>query len=336
MTIGDLTIDRGILLAPMEDVSDPPFRLICKRYGADLVYTEFISSEGLIRDARKALKKLTMLDEERPVGIQIYGGDVGVMVEAAKIAEEAKPDLIDINCGCWVKNVVARNAGAGLLRDVPQMERMAKSVVDAVKLPVTLKTRLGWDAQSIKIVEVAQRMEAIGVRAIAIHCRTRVQGHAGDADWTWIPRVKEAVSIPVILNGDVRTPEDVARAFAETGADAVMIGRGAINNPWIFSQAKLLIAGASYTEPTPSERIATAIEHLKLDVTYKENERRAVLAFRKFWHGYLKGLYNVTVLRQLLMTIESVAGVENAAWAFVRQLDEQGQPARPESALEAA
>jgi len=250
MKIGTLTIEKGILLAPMEDVTDLPFRIICKQMGADIVYTEFVNSDGLVRGNPKTRKKMVFLEEERPVGIQIYGGDVDAMEGAARAAESFNPDLIDINCGCWVRDVAMRGAGAGLLRDLPRMERLARSVVNAVHTPVTLKTRLGWDAKSIRIVDVAKMCEQTGIQALTVHCRTRDQGHKGDVDFSWIPRIKEAVSIPVIVNGDIVTPQDVQRTFAETGCDAVMIGRGAIQNPWIFRQAKhFLTTGSSCRNP---------------------------------------------------------------------------------------
>ncbi|HXX63684.1 MAG TPA: tRNA-dihydrouridine synthase family protein, partial [Bacteroidota bacterium] len=242
MRIGTIDIDRPVLLAPMEDVSDLPFRLICKRMGADIVYTEFVNSDGLVRGSRKTAQKMFFREEERPVGIQIYGGDIGAMDGAARMAESYAPDLIDINCGCWVRDVAMRGAGAGLLRDLPKMEQIASTVVKAVKTPVTLKTRLGWDASSIRIVDVARMCEQAGIAALTVHCRTRDQGHKGPVDYSWIPKIKEAVSIPVIVNGDIVTPENVRAVFESTGCDGVMIGRGAVLNPWIFRQAKHYMA----------------------------------------------------------------------------------------------
>jgi len=281
-----------ILLAPMEDVTQPPFRLICKRLGADVVYTEFISSEGLIRDARKAREKLKFNEEERPIGIQIFGGNEELMKEAAAICESMNPDFIDINCGCWVKDVALRGAGAGLLKDLPKMKRIAEMVLSNVSLPVTLKTRLGWDENSIVIVDVAKMLEEIGIKALTVHCRVRSQGNKGEADWSWIKRIKDAgIKIPIILNGNIRTPEDVRFAFQEYKPDAVMIGQGAISNPWIFKQAKDLISTGSYDEPTVEERIETCITHLRLSCELK-GEKRGTLEFRKFYSGYLRGLPN--------------------------------------------
>ena len=240
LEIGTVRADPGLLLAPMEDVSGPAFRLLCRQLGADLVYTEFVNAEGLVREApdgpRRTLHKLDFTGAERPLGIQIYGASELSMEEAARIATDREPDLIDINCGCWVSNVALRGAGAGLLRDLPQMRQIVRRVKGATHLPVTVKTRLGWDAASIRIVEVARMLVDEGVEALAVHCRTRAQGHKGAVDYSWIPRIKEAVEIPVILNGDVTGPESAAAAFRETGCDAVMIGRAAIRHPWIFSE----------------------------------------------------------------------------------------------------
>jgi tRNA-dihydrouridine synthase B len=308
MLIGPISIDRGVLLAPMEDVTDPPFRLLCRRLGADMVYTEFISSEGLIRAAAKSKKKLTLFEEERPLAIQIFGGDIPVMVRAARIAEEAQPDLIDLNCGCWVKGVVQRNAGAALLKEPARMAEMAKSIVDVVKLPVTVKTRLGWDKNSIVIEEVAQRLEQAGVKALTIHCRVRTQGHDGAADWSWIEKVKKVVSMPIILNGDVKSAEDVERAFNETGCDAVMIGRGAIQNPWVFRDVKYYMEHKVLPPPVPfDERVKMCIEHLRLSLLYKDTERRAVYEFRKFYSSYLKGMRNIAQVRMEFMRMDTVA-----------------------------
>jgi len=291
-----------ILLAPMEDVTEPPFRLICRRLGADIVYTEFISAEGLIRDARKARAKLFFYEEERPVAVQIFGGNDEVLVQAAKISEEAGPDFIDINCGCWVKDVAMRGAGAGLLKDIPKMAKIAESVLTNVKLPVTLKTRLGWDEDSIVIVEVARILESIGIQALTVHCRLRNQGNKGVADWSWIKKIKDAgVQIPVILNGNIKDHNDVKNALTEYGADAVMIGQAAITNPWIFEQSKYFIKNGNVPdEPTVKQKTDICLEHLKLACELK-GEDLGVREFRKHYSGYLRNLKDISKFRLELM-----------------------------------
>lgn len=301
MTLGNLHIDRGLLLAPMEDVTDLPFRLICKRLGADVVYTEFVNSDGLVRGSKKTARKMEFLEEERPVGIQIYGGELSAMEGAARLAETYRPDLIDINCGCWVRDVALRGAGAGLLRDLPRMERLVTAVVKAVRTPVTVKTRLGWDAASIRIVDVARMCEQAGVAALTVHCRTRDQGHKGAVDYSWIPLIKQAVTIPVIVNGDIVSPQNVREVFDDTGCDAVMIGRGAVMNPWIFRQAKHYLAGGELLpEPGLEDRIALLKEHLRLSVEYK-GERAGVIELRKHYAGFLRGMPHVAKIRNELM-----------------------------------
>ncbi len=299
--IGKINIEKAILLAPMEDVSDVSFRLICRELGADVVYTEFVNSEGLIRASEKTHKKLEIVEEERPVGIQIYGSNIESMVGGAKIAEAENPDLIDINAGCWVKNVVGNGAGSALLKDPPYMQKLVKEIVNSVSLPVSVKTRLGWDDNSIQILEVAKRLEDVGVQALTVHCRTRKMGHKGDAYWEWIPKIKQVVNIPVILNGNVLSAYDVKKAFEETGADGVMIARGAIGNPWIFKEAKELLATGSISTTINEEtKINMCLQHLRLAIKIK-GERRAVIEHRKFYSGYLKGLPNVSKVRQALM-----------------------------------
>jgi len=321
MRIGSISVDKGVLLAPMEDVTDLPFRVICKRYGADIVYTEFVSSEGLVRDARRSLEKLRLSDEEHPVSIQIFGGDIDVMVDAAIRAAESGPDFIDINFGCWVKNVVARNAGAALLKDPPLMAKLTRAIVDAVKLPVTVKTRLGWSKDSIVITDVAQMIEDAGAAALTVHCRTRDMGHDGDADWTWIPKVKNVVNIPVILNGDVKSPEDALRAFETTGADAVMIGRAAIGNPFLFRRARHLIdTGELLPAFGPRERIEVCLEHLRLELEAKP-QKRAIHEFRKHYGGYLKGLPNNSPVRQVVVTSESYDEIAERMLQYADDLD---------------
>jgi tRNA-dihydrouridine synthase B len=301
MRIGTINIEKPLLLAPMEDVTDQAFRIICKRLGADLVFTEFVNSEGLIRNSLKTKKKMDFQEEERPFGIQIYGGEESSMEGAAQIAESLHPDIIDINCGCWVRNVVGCGAGSGLLRDIPKMERIISAVVKTVKIPVTVKTRLGWDAESIKIIDIARMVEQTGAAALTVHCRTRSQAHKGVPDFSWIPKMKMAVSIPIIANGSLETPQKIAQAFQETGCDGVMVGRGAIENPWIFQQTKYFLAtNTLLPEPTIDERFRVLIEHLILSVECK-GERKGVMEFRKHYSGYLKGLYGASKVRQEMM-----------------------------------
>ncbi|MGA9405989.1 MAG: tRNA dihydrouridine synthase DusB [Bacteroidota bacterium] len=329
MKIGSIYIENPILLAPMEDVTDLPFRLICKRLGADIVYTEFVNSEGLVRDSEKTKKKMLFSDEERPFGIQIYGGDESSMEGAAKIAERLNPDIIDINCGCWVKDVAMRGAGAGLLKDLPRMEKIVSLVVKATRTPVTVKTRLGWDERSIRIVEVAKMLEGIGVQGLTVHCRTREQAHKGIPDYTWIPKIKAVVSIPVIVNGNILEPSDVQKVFDETGCDGVMIARGAIDNPWIFQQAKsFLRTGIAAKNISIEERVAVCIEHLNLSVEYK-GERTGVLEMRKHYSGYLRSLPNIAKFRAELMTYTTAEPLIERLMRFPDEL-----PVQPEQSAE--
>lgn len=301
MIIGKIDIPQAILLAPMEDVSDIPFRLVCKRLGADIMYTEFVNAEGLVRQSARTKKKMTFLEEERPFGIQIYGGAEESMAGAARMAEDLQPDLIDINCGCWVKNIAGRGAGAGLLRDPAKMKRIISSVAGTVQVPVTVKTRLGWDTSSIQIVDVAKQIEEAGARALTIHCRTREQGHQGPPDYSWIPLVKEAVAIPIIVNGGIDSPSAARHAFDSTGCDAVMVARAAIQNPWIFSEIKeYLRTGTLPPEPPLETRLKVLIEHLRLSIEHK-GDRRAILEFRKHYSGYLRNIPGIATLRARLM-----------------------------------
>lgn len=306
-----------ILLAPMEDVTEPSFRLMARRLGADIAYTEFISAEGLIRDARKARAKLFFYEEERPLAIQIYGGNEEVLVQAAQISESVNPDFIDINCGCWVKDVALRGAGAGLLRDIPKMSRIAESVLNNVKLPVTLKTRLGWDENSIVIVEVAKILEKVGIQALTVHCRLRSQGNKGDADWNWVKRIKDSgVEIPIILNGNIKTPEDVKFVFETFEPDAVMIGQAAITNPFIFRQSKFFLKNNYHQEePSVEERIEICNEHLRLACEIK-GELYGVKEFRKHYSGYFRNLPNVSKFRLELMQFNEFEPLKEKLLSF--------------------
>lgn len=326
-TIGKINVNKAILLAPMEDVTDISFRLICRELGADVVYTEFVNSEGLVRLNEKTHKKLEIIDEERPVGIQIYGAGIESMVEAAKYAEKQNPDLIDINAGCWVKNVVGHGAGSALLKDPAFMQKMVKEIVDSVSLPVSVKTRLGWDSNNILILDVARRIEDAGAKALTIHCRTRAMGHKGDAEWSWVPKIKETIGIPVVLNGNVLSANDVKKAFEETNADGVMIARGAIGNPWIFTEAKeLLNDGIIKTQIDAEKKIKICLRHLLQAIKIK-GERRAVIEHRKFYSGYLKGLYNASMVRQSLMTVIDYNSAEDILLKYLEQLKNVEVPA---------
>lgn len=296
--------NRPLFLAPMEDVTDSPFRLICRKKGASIVYTEFISSEAIIRDAEKSMFKMEFHEEERPFGIQIFGGREEAMYGAAKIAEENKPDLIDINFGCPVFKVVNKNAGSACLRDLALMERMAGSVVDAVEnIPVTAKTRLGWDDSTIRIREVALMLQSVGVKALAVHARTRNQKYKGNARWEYFRYLKETpgLEIPVIANGDITTPQIARNIFEESGVDGVMIGRAAIGNPWIFEQMKYYLeTGELLPDPTVGEKIELCAEQLRKSVEH-HGERRGIIMMKKHYGSYLKGIRNGKKLRAEIM-----------------------------------
>lgn len=306
MQIGNLNIPQAIVLAPMEDVTDISFRIICKRLGADLMFTEFVNSEGLIRNSEKTKLKMFFLSEERPIGIQIYGNLETSMQRAAQMAEESQPDIIDINAGCWVRKVVGRGAGAGLLREPATMRQIISSVVKAVKLPVTVKTRLGWDDQSIQIVDVAKMVEDAGAQALTIHCRTRAQGQKGSPDYSLIPEVKNAVKIPIIVNGGIESAEIAKYVFDTTNCDGIMVARGAIHNPFIFREIKhYLSTGDLLSTSSLSERIRLLIEYLQLAVHYK-GERTACYEIRKHYSGYLRDFPGISRLRIELNQLTSL------------------------------
>lgn len=305
MKIGDIEFRKeALFLAPMEDVTDPSFRYICKRFGADMVTTEFISSDGLIRDAWKSRAKLNINDFERPVAIQIYGNQIEPMVEAACIAESANPDIIDINFGCPMKKIAGRGAGSGMMRDVPLMVEMTRQIVEAVKKPVTVKTRLGWDDESKNIEEIALRLQDVGIAALTIHGRTRCQLYKGEADWTLIGKVKNnpLIKIPIIGNGDVDSGEKAREMFDRYGVDAVMIGRATYGRPWIFREVRhYLDTGEVLPQPSVVERVAIAKEHLAKSIEVK-GERVGVLEMRRHLSNYFKGLPNFKDTRMKLVT----------------------------------
>ena len=310
-------IDLGefpLLLAPMEDVSDPPFRRLCKLHGADMLYSEFISSEGLIRDAIKSRQKLDIFDYERPVGIQIFGGDEEAMALSAKIVATVRPDLVDINFGCPVKKVVSKGAGAGVLKDIDLMVRLTKAVVSSTDLPVTVKTRLGWDENSINIEEVAERLQDVGISALTIHARTRSQMYKGHSDWSYIAKVKNnpRIHIPIFGNGDIDNPEKALEYRNKYGVDGIMIGRAAIGYPWIFREIKHYFAtGELLSPPTIADRVAAARNHLIWSVEWK-GERQGVLEMRRHYANYFKGLPNFKEHRQRLVTLDSAAEIVTA------------------------
>jgi nifR3 family TIM-barrel protein len=316
--------DFPLLLAPMEDVSDPPFRAVCKKHGADLMYTEFISSEGLIRDAIKSRQKLDIFEEERPVGIQIFGGDEEALSLSAKICETVNPDLIDINFGCPVKKVVFKGAGAAILKDIDGMVRLTKACVNAVSKPVTVKTRLGWDESSKNIEEVAERLQDIGIAALSIHGRTRAQMYKGDADWTLIAKVKNnpRITIPIFGNGDIDSPQKALEYKNRYGVDGIMIGRAAIGHPFIFEEVKHYFAtGEILAAPSIEQKVDVAIEHLTNSIKWK-GEKLGILEMRRHYSNYLKGISHVKEiknkivssleLQEILELLDVVKGMELA------------------------
>ena len=300
-----------VLLAPMEDVSDPPFRRLCRELGADLCYTEFVNVDGLVRGDKRALRKIHVEPDDRPLGIQIYGANPETLVEAARIAAAERPLLIDINCGCWVPKVARRGAGAGWLRDLPAMQEMVRAVSRAVReagdLPVTVKTRIGWGDGEPPVPELVRRLEDAGAAAITLHCRTALQRHEGLADWTWAALAKDLVRVPVIVNGGVESAEDAVRALEQTGCAGVMIARGAIGNPWIFRETRAALAGRPVAPPTPLERLETCRRHFILSASERE-ERAGICAVRRHLPHYIRHLPGGPALRRALHEHYTLAG----------------------------
>lgn len=307
VTIGDVRLGEfPLLLAPMEDVSDPPFRALCKQQGCDLMFTEFISVEGLIRDAEKSLQKLDIYDEERPIGIQIFGAELDSMRRAAEIVEAANPEILDINYGCPVKNVVCKMAGAGILRDIPKMIELTKAIVDNTSLPVTVKTRLGWDQDTIFIEEVVERLQDVGIKAISIHGRTRQQMYKGEADWTWIAKVKNnpRIKIPVFGNGDIDSPQKALEYKNRYGVDGVMIGRASIGYPWIFREIRHFVqTGEILPPPSVEERVEAARQHLNHSIEWK-GVKLGIFEMRRHYTNYFKGLEHIKHFRSRLVGSE--------------------------------
>jgi len=307
MQIGDVRFgDFPLFLAPMEDVSDPPFRALCKEQGCDMMYTEFVSVEGLIRDAEKSVQKLDIYPDERPIGVQIFGAEIDSMMRAAEIVEEAGPEVLDINYGCPVKKVVCKNAGAGILRDIDAMVELTSAVVKSTKLPVTVKTRLGWDDDTKYIVEVAERLQDVGIQAISIHGRTRKQMYKGEADWSLIAEVKNhpRIHIPVIGNGDIDSPEKALKYKNKYGVDGIMIGRASIGYPWIFREIKHFVkTGEHLPPPTVEERVAAARQHFTHSVAWK-GEKLGILEMRRHYTNYFKGFTNIKQYRTRLVTAD--------------------------------
>jgi tRNA-dihydrouridine synthase B len=303
--------DFPLLLAPMEDVSDPPFRAVCKANGADLLYTEFISSEGLIRDAAKSVQKLDIFEYERPVGIQLFGSDVETMRVCSEISTRANPDLIDINYGCPVKQVACRGAGAALLQDIPKMVLMTKAVIDGTHLPVTVKTRLGWDESTKNVEDVAERLQDIGISALTIHGRTRVQMYKGDADWRLIAQIKnnQRIKIPIFGNGDIDSPEKALEYKKRYDVDGIMIGRAAIGYPWIFNEIKhYLNTGQHLAPPTLADRIAVCRQHLDFSIRWK-GDHAGIVEMRRHYANYFKGMDHFKPFRMRLVTVPTFSEI---------------------------
>lgn len=306
MFFGKTEIKYPVCLAPMEDVSDPPFRHLCKRYGADVVYTEFVSSEAIIRGVPSELQKMDIREDKRPIGIQLYGSNPESLKRAAALAEHYTPDFIDLNCGCWVKKIAMRGDGAGLLRDLSKLTAAVRALQQGTTLPVTVKTRLGWDHENIVILELVRMLQDIGIQSITVHCRTRAQGYSGKADWRWLPRIKEAAPyLPLIGNGDIVTPHDALSCF-NLGCDGVMIGRAALRQPWVFREIRhFLDTGGLLAPPQLSALKEMCIEHLKVHVAFR-GVPRGIYSFRRHYAGYFHNFKNAAHFRRQLMTLTNI------------------------------
>ncbi len=327
MLLGKYKIDNPICLAPMEDVADRPFRLLCKEMGVDVLYTEFANCEAVIRNVSREVDKMTVTDAERPMGVQIYGSNVDALERAAAMAEAAGVDFVDFNAGCWVRKIANRGDGAGLLRDLPRFRAAVAATQRGTGLPVTVKTRLGWDEDSIVALDVARMLEELGVQALTMHCRTRVQGYTGRADWSWLPRIREVSNIPLIANGDIATGEDAVACF-EAGCAGVMIGRAAMQRPWIFREMKhYLRTGETLPDPELRDRVELCIRHLRAHVAFR-GMPRGIYSFRRFYGGYLKSARNIAHLRRDLMAYTDVEQVVERLRQFVESYEDE--PDEPE------
>ncbi len=326
MKIGPLEIPgsvRGPLaLAPMDNVTDMPFRLLCRRYGADLLYSEFVQGRMLLHNGRRSRQRLIFSEDERPIGIQIYGSDPEELRRTVAIVEEAGPDFIDLNAGCWARKIAGRGDGAGLLRDLDAFRAAVSAVVQASTLPVTVKTRLGWDQEHIVILEAARMVEDCGACALTVHCRTREQGYSGQADWRWLEKIRQVITIPLVGNGDIRSPQDVKRVF-ETGCDAVMIGRAAIQAPWIFAQSKhYLETGELLSPPGPGTRVGICRDFLQAICAHR-GEPRGIREFRKYYAGYLGDIPGFSRVRPALMQATTLAEVNDLLDQMLREADRE-------------
>jgi nifR3 family TIM-barrel protein len=323
--IGDLEIGNNpLLLAPMEDVSDPPFRVLCKQNGCDMMYTEFVSVEGLIRNVSKSIQKLELLPEERPIGIQIFGANIESMVEATRLLEPYKPDVIDINFGCPVKKVVNKGSGAALLKDIDKMVKMTKAIVETTNIPVTVKTRLGWDQETIQIEQVAERLQDVGIKALSIHARTRKQLYKGEADWSYLAKVKnnQRINIPIFGNGDINSPQKAAEYKKRYDVDGIMIGRASIGNPWIFREIKYFYkTGELLASPTIAEKVDAVKKQLRYGIQWK-GERLAIFEMRKHYSNYFKGLKDIKPIRMKLVTTNDVEELFNILNGIVERYPE--------------